>query len=84
MIENRLVGIKSREIYEAPAAVVLHLAHRELEKLREPARPVQRMKQELAPKYADMVYNGLWFSPMREAMDAFVAKVQERVTGTSA
>ena len=81
MVENRLVGIKSREVYEAPAAVVLHLAHRELEGLVSP-RDLLRMKQEMAVKYADMVYDGAWHSPVREAMDAFVAKVQERVTGT--
>ena len=81
MVENRLVGIKSREIYEAPAAVVIHMAHRELEGLVVP-RDLERAKRELSVKYADMVYNGLWFSPMREAIDAFVAKVQERVTGS--
>jgi argininosuccinate synthase len=80
MVENRLVGIKSREIYEAPAAVVLHMAHRELEGFVSP-RDLLRMKQEMSVKYADMVYNGVWYSPVREAMDAFVAKVQERVTG---
>ena len=81
MIENRIVGIKTREIYEAPAAVVLHLAHRELENFVCP-RDLFRMKQEMALKYADMVYNGAWYSPVREAMDAFIAKIQERVTGT--
>jgi argininosuccinate synthase len=81
MVENRLVGIKSREIYEAPAAVVLHAAHRELEMLVIP-RDLDRLKRELAVKYADLVYNGLWFTPTREALDAFVAKIQERVTGT--
>ena len=81
MVENRLVGIKSREIYEAPAAVVLHSAHRELENFVSP-RDLARIKQELALKYADLVYNGLWFSPVREAIDAFVATIQPRVTGT--
>ena len=71
MIENRLVGIKSREIYEAPAAVVLHAAHRELESLVLP-RDLLRLKRELGVKYADLVYNGLWFTPTREAIDAFV------------
>jgi len=80
MVENRLVGIKSREVYEAPSAVVLHVAHRELEGLVSP-RDLLRMKQEMGVNYADMVYDGLWHSPVREAMDAFVAKVQERVTG---
>jgi argininosuccinate synthase len=81
MVENRLVGIKSREVYEAPAAVVLHAAHRELEGIVIP-RDLVRIKRELAAKYADMVYNGLWYSPVREAIDALVAKVQEKVTGT--
>jgi argininosuccinate synthase len=81
MVENRLVGIKSREIYEAPAGVVLHNAHRDLEGLVVP-RDLQRLKQRLAQEYADIVYNGLWFAPTREAIDAFVANVQERVTGT--
>jgi argininosuccinate synthase len=80
MVENRLVGIKSREIYEAPAAVVLHLAHRELEGLVCP-RDLLRMKREMSLHYADMVYNGAWYSPTRGAMNAFVAKVQEHVTG---
>jgi argininosuccinate synthase len=80
MVENRLVGIKSREIYEAPAAVVLHMAHRELESFVSP-RDLLRLKQEMSLKYADMVYNGLWYSPIREAIDALVANIQERVTG---
>jgi argininosuccinate synthase len=81
MVENRLVGIKSREIYEAPAAVVLGAAHRELEKLVVP-RDLERLTHQVGRLYADLVYNGLWFTPTREALDAFVAKVQERVTGT--
>jgi argininosuccinate synthase len=80
MLENRLVGIKSREIYEAPAAVVLHAAHRELEAMVVP-RDLERLKHSLGRTYADLVYNGLWFTPMREAIDAFFEKVQERVTG---
>jgi argininosuccinate synthase len=80
MVENRLVGIKSREIYEAPAAVVLHAAHKELEKLVIP-RDLERVKHDMSRLYADIVYNGLWFSPTREAIDAFNRKVQERVTG---
>ncbi len=81
MVENRLVGIKSREIYEAPAASVLHAAHRELETLVVP-RDLERLKHELARVYADLVYNGLWFTPTREAIDAFVARIQERVHGS--
>ncbi len=81
MVENRLVGIKSREIYEAPAAVVLHTAHRELETLVIP-RDLERVKRGLSSVYADLVYNGLWFTPTRRALDALVADVQLRVTGT--
>ena len=82
MVENRLVGIKSREIYEAPAATVLHTAHRELETMVVP-RDLDRLKHDLGRTYADLVYNGLWFTPTREAIDAFVGRVQERVTGTT-
>ncbi len=81
MVENRLVGIKSREIYEAPAALLLHQAHRELEGLVIP-KDLQRLKQRLSQEYADIVYNGLWFSPTRSAIDAFVQNVQPRVTGS--
>ena len=82
MVENRVVGIKSREVYEAPAAVVLHAAHRELQVGGDPARPRAAACTRSAMRYADLVYDGRWFTPMREAIDAFVAKVQERVTGT--
>lgn len=81
MVENRVVGAKSREIYEAPAAVVLHAAHTELEKMVIP-RDLERLKHDVGRTYADLVYEGLWFTPTREALDAFVNKVQERVTGT--
>jgi argininosuccinate synthase len=81
MVENRLVGIKSREIYEAPAATVLHFAHTELERLTLD-KSVFHMKNRLAQEYANLVYNGLWYSPLREALDAFIDKTQERVTGT--
>jgi argininosuccinate synthase len=81
MVENRLVGIKSREIYEAPAAVTLHTAHTELQKFVIP-RDLERLTAELGVKYADLIYNGLWFTQTREAIDALVLKVQERVTGT--
>ena len=81
LVENRLVGIKSREIYEAPVATVLHAAHRELEALVVP-RELARLKATLARSYADLVYDGLWFSTTRDALDAFVASVQRYVTGT--
>jgi argininosuccinate synthase len=80
MVENRLVGIKSREVYEAPAAVALHAAHAELQKL-VTTRDLDRFARTVSIQYADIVYNGLWFTPLRHALDAFVDKVQERVTG---
>jgi argininosuccinate synthase len=80
VVENRLAGVKSREIYEAPAAVVLHTAHKELEKLVIP-RELERVKHDLSRIYADLVYSGLWFSHTRQTIDAFVAAVQPRVTG---
>ncbi len=81
MVENRLVGIKSREVYEAPGATILYAAHRELEHLCLD-RETFRFKEYLAVKYAELGYYGLWFSPLREAMDAFINKTQERLTGT--
>jgi argininosuccinate synthase len=81
MVENRLVGIKSREIYEAPAAVVLHAAHGELQRI-VIARDLERIAHDMARVYADLVYNGLWFSHAREAIDAFVKAIQPRVTGS--
>jgi argininosuccinate synthase len=80
MVENRLVGIKSREVYEAPAAVVLHAAHKEVQKL-VTTRDLDRFARGVSLQYADIVYGGLWFSPLRQALDAFVDNVQERVTG---
>src|SRR5206468_2843286 len=80
MVENRLVGIKSREIYEAPAAAVLHAAHKELQKF-VTTKDLERLCRFVSQQYADLIYNGLWFTPTREALDAFVEKVQERVTG---
>src|SRR5207245_5665304 len=80
-IENRLVGIKSREIYEAPAAVILHLAHRELETLTL-SKPSQRFKALVAQEYADLIYNGLWFSALHQDLAAFIACNQRYVTGS--
>jgi len=80
MVENRLVGIKSREIYEAPAAVALHTAHKELQKL-VTTKDLDRLCRFVSQQYADLIYNGLWFTPTRDALDGFVGKVQERVTG---
>ncbi|MBI5807547.1 MAG: argininosuccinate synthase [Ignavibacteriales bacterium] len=80
MIENRLVGIKSREVYEAPAGVILHSAHKELERITL-EKSVAHYKTHVAQEYANLIYNGLWFSPLREALQAFVDKTQEKVTG---
>jgi len=81
LIENRLVGIKSREVYEAPAATILHFAHTELERLTL-EKSVFHMKSQLAAEYAMLIYNGLWFSPLRSALDAFVEETQRTVSGT--
>jgi argininosuccinate synthase len=80
MIENRLVGIKSREIYECPAMTVLIHAHRDLESLTLTS-DVTRYKRGIEETYSQLVYNGLWFSPLKGALDAFVQQTQERVTG---
>ncbi len=80
LIENRLVGIKSREVYETPAASILHFAHTELERLTLD-RSVFQMKYRLAGEYATLIYDGLWFSPLRKAMEAFVDETQKPVTG---
>jgi argininosuccinate synthase len=80
MIENRAVGIKSREVYEAPAALVLIDAHRALEDLILTKAELQ-LKRQLETRWTEVVYDGLWFSPVREAIDVFVDKTQELVTG---
>ena len=81
MIENRLVGIKSREIYEAPALLLLINAHRDLESLTLTA-DVTQYKRGIEQTYTQLVYNGLWYSPIKGALDAFIQQTQERVTGT--
>jgi argininosuccinate synthase len=80
MVENRAVGIKSRELYEAPAALALIEAHRSLEEL-VLTKGELHAKRELEPRWAKLVYDGLWFHPVRRAYDAFFATMQERVTG---
>tara|TARA_B100000315_G_scaffold83640_1_gene76656 strand:+ start:3134 stop:4324 length:1191 start_codon:yes stop_codon:yes gene_type:complete len=80
VVENRLVGIKSREIYEAPGAVVLHAAHRALEALTL-SKEQARTKDRIAQEYADVVYNGLWFTHHRQDLDAYVRSTQRHVTG---
>jgi len=81
-VENRLVGIKSRELYEAPAAVLLHEAHRELETLCL-SKVASRFKTMVSQEYADLVYNGLWFSGFHQDLFAFVASNQRFVSGTT-
>jgi argininosuccinate synthase len=80
-LENRLVGIKSREIYEAPAAVTLLRAHRALEQMCLSKEQV-RLKERIAQEYADLVYNGLWFTAHREDLAAYVRSTQRHVTGS--
>ena len=80
LIENRVVGIKSREIYEAPGAVILHKAHYELEKL-VLDRETFRFYQFVSDKVANLIYDGLWYSPLFEGLMAFVDSVQKNVTG---
>ncbi len=80
MVENRRVGIKSRETYEAPGALALMMAHADLESITL-ERDLQREKFRLEHRYAELVYDGLWFSPLREALDAFIDSSQQHVTG---
>ncbi|MGQ9516525.1 MAG: argininosuccinate synthase [Anaerolineae bacterium] len=82
MVENRLVGMKSRGVYETPGGTVLYTAHRGLETLCLD-RDTMHFKDMLAVRYAELVYYGLWFTPLKRALDAFVEKTQERVTGTA-
>ena len=79
-VENRLVGIKSRELYEAPGAIILHDAHRELETICL-SKPAARFKTLVAQEYADLIYNGLWFSAFHQDLFAFVASSQRFVSG---
>jgi len=81
MVENRLVGIKSREIYEAPAAVILHSAHSELEKL-VLERELMHFKTIISQKFSELIYYGYWFSDFRKCVEAFINETQKYVTGT--
>jgi argininosuccinate synthase len=81
VVEDRIVGMKSRGVYETPGGTVLYAAHRELEQL-VLDRATLRLKDELALRYADLVYDGRWWTPEREALDAAVSSTQKRVTGT--
>ncbi|BAQ11925.1 argininosuccinate synthase [Bacillus sp. OxB-1] len=81
-VENRLVGIKSREVYEAPGAITLLKAHKELEDLTL-VKEVSHFKPIISHKLSEMIYNGLWFSPLREALEAFIKETQQYVNGTA-
>lgn len=80
MVENRLVGIKSRGTYETPGGTLLYAAHRELEEITLD-RDTFHYKQNIATKFGEMIYNGMWFAPLREALSVFIDKTQETVTG---
>jgi argininosuccinate synthase len=80
LVENRLVGIKSRGVYETPAGTVLHVAHREIERL-VLDRNTLHFKQSVSVRYAQLIYDGLWFSTLRQALAAFVAYTEKEVTG---
>jgi argininosuccinate synthase len=80
MVEDRLVGIKSREVYEAPGAIALITAHQELENVTV-ERDVARFKRPIEQRWGELVYDGLWFSPLKDAIDAFLAETQSVVSG---
>ena len=80
MVENRRVGIKSRETYECPASLALILAHKDLESICL-ERDLDREKARIEPRYAELIYDGLWFSPLKDAFDSFVQSSQRHVTG---
>jgi argininosuccinate synthase len=80
MVENRFVGMKSRGVYETPGGAILHFAHRQVESLTLD-REVMHIRDSLGPKYAELVYNGFWFAPEREAIQALVTESQKNVTG---
>ena len=82
LVENRLVGIKSREIYEAPGAWILYHAHKDIESL-VLDRELLHFKETIALKYAELVYYGLWFTPLKKALDAFINSTQKQVTGVA-
>ncbi len=81
MVENRFVGMKSRGVYETPGGAILHFAHRQMESLTMD-REVMHLRDSLIPKYSTLVYNGFWFAPEREALQALVTESQKNVTGT--
>ena len=80
LVEDRLVGIKSREVYEAPGAIALITAHQELENVTV-ERDLARFKRQVDQRWGELVYDGLWFSPLKRALDAFLDEANEHVTG---
>src|SRR5437667_4215292 len=80
IVENRFVGMKGRGVYETPGGAILHFAHRQMETLTMD-REVMHLRDSLTPKYSALVYNGFWFSPEREALQALVTETQRDVTG---
>lgn len=80
MVENRFVGMKSRGVYETPGGAILHFAHRQIESLTMD-REVMHLRDSLIPKYSTLVYNGFWFAPEREALQALITETQKHVTG---
>ena len=81
LVENRFVGMKSRGVYETPGGAILHFAHRQVESLTMD-REVMHLRDSLIPQYATLVYNGFWFAPEREALQALITETQKNVTGT--
>jgi argininosuccinate synthase len=80
MVENRFVGMKSRGVYETPGGAILHFGHRQIESLTMD-REVMHLRDSLIPKYASLVYNGFWFSPERDALQALITESQRHVSG---
>jgi argininosuccinate synthase len=80
-VENRFVGMKSRGVYETPGGTILHAAHRGIESITLD-RGAMHLKDEIMPRYAELVYYGFWFAPEREMLQALIDKSQENVTGT--
>jgi argininosuccinate synthase len=80
MVEDRLVGIKSREVYEAPGAIALLTAHKDIESVCV-ERDLARFKRQAEQRWAELVYDGLWFSPLKRALDAFITQASQNVTG---
>jgi len=82
LVENRFVGMKSRGVYETPGGTLLLAAHRAVESITLD-REAMHLRDEVMPRYAKLIYNGFWFAPEREALQALIDKTQERVTGTA-